>query len=106
MTIITPLRPMVRLSESKPRRGIAMRRRTAVHVVVRRGTALVGLIALGSCLAFAQGSTASISGIVRDATGAVIPGVTATAKHIESGLTRIAVSGENGGYNIQLLPVG
>jgi len=36
----------------------------------------------------------------------VVPGVTITVKHIESGLTRAAVSGETGGYNIQLLPVG
>jgi len=43
---------------------------------------------------------------VRDATGAVIPGVTVTARHIESGLTRTAVSSETGGYNLQLLPVG
>jgi Carboxypeptidase regulatory-like domain len=77
-----------------------------LHVLIRWGTAIVGMSALGSCLVLAQGSTASISGVVRDATGAVIPGVMVTARHIESGLTRIAVSGENGGYTIQLLPVG
>src|SRR6266581_1891961 len=83
-----------------------MRRKTDLHILARVGTAIVGLIALGSCLVFAQGSTAAISGIVRDASGAVIPGATITAKHIESGLTRTAVSNETGGYNIQLLPVG
>src|SRR6266571_8403083 len=83
-----------------------MRRKTDLHVLGRVGTAIVGLIALGSCLVFAQGSTGAISGVVRDASGAVIPGVTVTAKHIESGLTRTAVSSETGGYNLQLLPVG
>src|SRR3989475_8513139 len=76
------------------------------NLLARVGTAIVGLIALGSCLVFAQGSTGAISGVVRDASGAVIPGVTVTAKHIESGLTRSAVSSETGGYNFQLLPVG
>src|SRR5213594_5102611 len=83
-----------------------MRRKRDLHILARIGTAIVGLIALGSCLAFAQGSTGAISGVVRDASGAVIPGVTVTAKHIESGLTRTAVSSETGGYNLQLLPVG
>src|SRR6267142_1855489 len=83
-----------------------MRRKRDLHILARVGTAIVGLIALGSCLAFAQGSTGAISGVVRDATGAVIPGVTVTARHIESGLTRTAVSSETGGYNLQLLPVG
>jgi hypothetical protein len=35
-----------------------------------------------------------------------VPGVTVTARHIESGLTRTAVTNENGGYTVQLLPVG
>src|SRR5438128_977890 len=106
MTIITTLRPMVRLNELISKRGIVMRMRTDLHVLVRVGTAIVGLIALASCLVFAQGSTGAISGVVRDASGAVIPGVTVTAKHIESGLTRTSVSSETGGYNLQLLPVG
>ena len=73
----------------------------------RKSTAaIIALIALGSCLAFGQGSTAAISGVVRDTTGAVIPGVMITAKHIESGLTRAAVTNETGGYSLQLLPVG
>src|SRR5882672_5060426 len=83
-----------------------MRRKRDLHILARVGTAIVGLIALGSCLVFAQGSTGAISGVVRDATGAVIPGVTVNARHIESGLTRTAVSSETGGYNLQLLPVG
>src|SRR2546422_4381355 len=83
-----------------------MRRRTGLRLLVRVGSRIIGLIALGSCLVFAQGSTAAISGVVRDATGAVVPGATVTARHIESGLARTAVSSENGGYNVQFLPVG
>src|SRR5213592_3449715 len=70
-------------------------------------TAIVLLIALGTtCLSFAQTSTATILGVVRDASGALIPGVSITVKHTESGLTRTAISSERGGYNLPLLPVG
>jgi len=55
---------------------------------------------------FGQGFSAAISGVVRDLTGLVVPGVSVTVRHVESGLTRTAVTSENGGYNIQALPVG
>jgi len=68
--------------------------------------AVVSLIAFGSCAVFGQVSTAAISGVVRDASGAVVPGVTVTVKHVESGLTRTVVTNETGSYTVQLLPVG
>ena len=79
---------------------------TNLHPFVRTTAAIIAQIALGNCLAFGQAATASISGVVRDASGAVIPGVTVTAKHTESGLMRNAVSNETGAYIIKLLPVG
>src|SRR6058998_514776 len=69
-------------------------------------TAIVATIALGTSLDFAQTSTATILGTVKDTTGALVPGVTITVKHTESGLTRTVVSSERGGYNVPLLPVG
>src|SRR5947208_11429929 len=72
----------------------------------KSAAAIIALIALGTCLAFGQGATGAISGVVRDTTGAVIPGVTITVKHIESGLTRTVITNETGGYSVQLLPVG
>src|SRR5213083_733404 len=78
----------------------------SVRVFGRFATAIVVLIALSTCLSFAQTSTATILGVVRDASGALIPGVSVTVKHTESGLTRSVVSGERGGYNVPLLPVG
>ena len=56
-------------------------------------TAIVISIALGTCLSFAQTSTATILGTVKDTSGALIPGVSITVKHTESGLTRSVVSG-------------
>src|SRR5438128_5762194 len=81
-------------------------RRTARHALVRLGAGTVGLIVLGTCLVFAQGSTATISGVVRDATGGVVPGVSVTARHSDGGLTRTVQSAEDGGYRMPSLPVG
>jgi Carboxypeptidase regulatory-like domain len=77
-----------------------------MSVFAKRVTAILGLIALESCLVFAQSSTAAISGLVRDTSGAFMPGMSITVKHIESGLTRTSMTSESGGYNMQLLPVG
>src|SRR5438128_9791111 len=69
-------------------------------------TVIVATIALGTSLVVAQTSTATILGTVRDISGALVPGVSITVKHTESGLTRSVVSSERGGYNVPLLPVG
>src|SRR5204863_428591 len=76
------------------------------HAFARFVTAIVALIALGTCLSFAQTSTATILGTVKDTSGALVPGVSITVKHTESGLTRTVVSGERGAYTVPLLPVG
>src|SRR3989449_5214656 len=66
------------------------------------------LIALPTCLVFAQSSsaTATILGVVKDSSGALIPGVSITVKQTETGQTRTAISSESGDYNVPLLPVG
>src|SRR2546426_4698844 len=85
---------------------MVMRPGVSVYVLGRFVAAIVALIAFGTCLSFAQTSTATILGTVKDTSGALIPGVSITVKHTESGLTRSVVSGERGGYNVPLLPVG
>src|SRR5215470_16514444 len=70
------------------------------------GTAIVLLIAFGTCVVLAQTSTATIVGVVRDSTGALVPGVTINIKHLDSGLTRTVVSNETGSYAAASLPVG
>src|SRR6059036_2360835 len=71
-------------------------------------TAIVVLIALPTCLVFGQTSTATatILGAVRDTTGALIPGVSITIKHTDTGQTRASISSETGDYIVALLPVG
>src|SRR5689334_21904097 len=50
--------------------------------------------------------TASITGIVKDNSGAVIPGVAVSIKNLETGTTRTAETDANGNYSVPSLPVG
>src|SRR6266516_6177051 len=67
---------------------------------------IFGVIVLAGGLVFGQNFSAAISGVVRDATGAVLPGVSVTAKHTETGLTRTVITNETGDYRMPALPVG
>ncbi len=68
--------------------------------------AILVLIALGAGLVFAQASTASMTGTVRDASGAIVPGAAISAKHVDTGLTRTAQSDAAGNYTLVSIPVG
>src|SRR5689334_5817748 len=50
--------------------------------------------------------TASVTGTVRDSSGAVMPGATVTVKNLESGLTRTVETGASGSYSVPSLPIG
>ena len=63
------------------------------------------LVALSPGLAFAQ-ATGSISGTVKDESGAVLPGVTVEATNTATNATRTAVTGANGFYTIPLVQPG
>src|SRR5438094_10341173 len=51
-------------------------------------------------------ATAQISGTVRDASGAVLPGVQVTATQTETGISRMTVTNETGFYVLPSLPLG
>ena len=70
------------------------------------GTAIVLLIAFGTSVVLAQTSTATIVGVVRDTTGALVPGVTINIKHLDSGQTRTVLTNETGSYAAPSLAVG
>src|SRR5262245_487832 len=64
------------------------------------------LVSFLSCAqAWAQAS-AQISGIVKDPSGAVLPGAEVTATQMETGIARMTVSNETGAYVLPNLPVG
>src|SRR2546425_6594754 len=67
---------------------------------------IIALIVSGNGLVFGQEFSATMSGVVHDANGGLVPGVGVTAKHTESGLTRTVVTNETGSYRMPALPVG
>ena len=71
-----------------------------------RPVVLLAGIAFAISLIFAQGFTATITGTVKDESGSVLQGAMVTAKHTETGLTRVAVTNAGGSYSIPSLPVG
>ena len=72
-------------------------RRLSVGVVV-------GLIVADSATA-QVGSSAQISGTVRDETGAVLPGADVTATQIDTGATRTVLADDTGSYILPNLPI-
>jgi hypothetical protein len=56
--------------------------------------------------ASAQTTTATLAGVVADASGARLPGTTLTARHLPTGLIRTAQAAGDGRYVMPLLPVG
>jgi hypothetical protein len=72
----------------------------------RIGPWAAAALALSAVAAQAQTTTATLSGVVADESGARLPGATVTARHQQTGLSRIAQSGADGRYLMPLLPVG
>src|SRR5712691_3092025 len=67
---------------------------------------LLGLIALGSGLVFAQGFTGTITGTAKDVSGAALVGAAVTVKHLDTGLTRAVKADASGKYSVSSLPIG
>lgn len=69
--------------------------------------ALTGLLALVP-LAHAQSTAVNgtIEGVVKDTTGAVLPGVTIRVTNVDTGAQRTLASGADGGFRALLLPLG
>src|SRR5438876_6627356 len=63
------------------------------------------VVVLADSTVWAQ-STAQITGTVKDASGAVLPGTEVTATHIETGIARMTVSNETGAYVLPNLVTG
>lgn len=69
-------------------------------------TAAVVVILASPSAAAAQTVTGTIQGTVTDTTGEVLPGVTVTIQHLETGRSQSAVSSERGQYNVPFLALG
>ena len=61
---------------------------------------------LSAATASSQDTTATMLGVLTDSSGAVLPGVSITVKHIETSQTRTVVSDDGGRYRVPLLQPG
>jgi hypothetical protein len=71
---------------------------------MRRGL-VYSVLAVGLyvCGMFAQTNYATLGGSVSDASGALIPGVTVTARNIDTGIVTTLLSNESGSYQFAAL---
>ncbi|HWT45013.1 MAG TPA: carboxypeptidase-like regulatory domain-containing protein, partial [Vicinamibacterales bacterium] len=67
---------------------------------------LIVAFAVLLCAGTAYAQNAQISGTLKDQSGAVLPGVTVTAKNDATGLTRSTVTEADGQYRVAALPPG
>jgi hypothetical protein len=57
-------------------------------------------------VANAQVTTATIVGTITDSSGGALPGVTVTARNVDTGFNRTVPSNEVGAYRLEFLPIG
>jgi hypothetical protein len=67
---------------------------------------LLALAAAAPAAAQAQAANGNIEGIVRDSTGAALPGVSVSVANMDTGLTRTSITNDDGVYRAVLLPLG
>jgi hypothetical protein len=75
-------------------------------MVRRISTIALWLLAAAALPIAAQTTTGALTGVVRDADGGVMPGVTVTATHDATNAVTTAVTNEVGLYELRGLPVG
>src|SRR5439155_26826030 len=77
-------------------------------MVLERRRAILLLLVLLSTGSFVwgQGFSASVLGIIKDNTGAVVPGALVTVSSIGTGTQTVVKTDENGSYTVPQLPPG
>ena len=71
-------------------------------------TALLTYIMIFVCapFGFAQGDQGAVAGVIRDETGAVLPGATINVRNLETEISNSTVSDIQGRFEFLLLPAG
>lgn len=70
------------------------------------GLTLVLLLAISLSPAAAQSQLGAIQGTITDESGALLPGVTVSVTHLDTGIARTIISNESGVYRVQSLDPG
>ncbi len=86
-----------------------MKKRNLVELKALSSVIRLAMLALLLCTplaVMAQVTTATIVSTVADPGGAQVPNASVTARNVDTGLKRTVVSGEDGNYRIEFLPVG
>jgi hypothetical protein len=86
--------------------SVQLRKRNLIGSLARLLLVLALLAAGGSVHAWGQADTGRIAGVVKDSTGAVVPGATVTATHVETGEVATAKTDAVGGYTFASLIAG
>ncbi|HEY2847217.1 MAG TPA: carboxypeptidase-like regulatory domain-containing protein, partial [Pyrinomonadaceae bacterium] len=68
--------------------------------------AAIAVLIILPVVALAQITTATIVGTISDPGGAQVPNASVTARNVDTGLTRTAVTGDDGTYRLEFLPIG
>jgi hypothetical protein len=79
--------------------------------VIKKTTLLIPFFAILLALALppaagAQVTSAAIVGTIKDSSGAALPGVTVTARNVDTGFNRTVPTDEVGAYRLDFLPIG
>jgi hypothetical protein len=69
-------------------------------------TIVLSVLVAAPAAAQSQAVNGNIEGIVRDTSGAVLPGVTVTVTNVDTGAERVVVTNERGVYRAPLVPLG
>ena len=72
----------------------------------RMSRVMVFFLILAGVPALAQLPTGTILGVVKDASGAIVPGANMTARNLDTGMTRTTVTSGDGSYRLPALAVG
>ncbi len=80
--------------------------RTTNHLGLLAFCLLAVVLSVATSPLLAQGANATISGKVTDTTGAILPGVEVTVTNVDTGQSRLAISGDEGRYNTPELSIG
>ena len=78
--------------------------RTETSFILRQKWALPLVLFLTAVAVLAQVPAATILGVVKDSSGAVVPGVSITLRNVDTDQSRTTTSADDGSYRLPALP--
>src|SRR5687768_8496276 len=66
---------------------------------------IIGILATAG-VANSQTTTATVQGVVRDASQGILPGATVSVRNVDTGFARTTVTDDRGAYSVTFIPPG